>query len=193
MASRALKSRRNFTGVAISVLLLSVFATPVSAYPPGQTLALAVSSTQVSRGQQITLRVTNAKPGVLTLKFGAVTKRTVVSSTYKTPSVLVAPTAAGIYVTRATAKDAETAWTRVYVPSATAPAAVRTGAVGRLIVRYAKPGSIVTVTVDGDSFIGVVGNASTVVVPFSVENKGNLPMTVTIGTVTISGLRTTGR
>ena len=193
MASRALKSRRHLTGVAIFVLLLSVFATPVSAYPPGQTLALAVSSTQVSRGQSITLRVTNAKPGVLTLKFGAVTKRTVVSSTYKTPSVLVAPTAAGIYVTRATAKDAETAWTRVYVPSATAPAAVRTGAVGSLIVRYAKPGSIVTVTVDGDSFIGVVGNASTVVIPFSVENKGTLPMTVTIGTVTISGLRTTGR
>jgi hypothetical protein len=193
MESRYKQLRRTFVGFATSVLVFTVFTSPASAYPPGQTLALSVSNTQVSRGQSITLRVTNARPGVLTLKFGTITKRTVVSSTYKTPSVLVAPTTAGIYVTRATAKDAETAWTRVYVPSATAPAAVRTGSVASLIVRYAKPGSVVTVSVDGDTFVGVVGNASTVVVPFSVENKGNLPMTVTIGTVTISGLRTTGR
>jgi hypothetical protein len=193
MASRALKVRRYLAGGVIGVSLLTTSVTPVSAYPPGQTLALAVSSTQVSRGQLVTLRVTNAKPGVLTLKFGAVTKRTVVSSTYKTPSVSVAASAAGIYVTRAIAKDSETAWTRVYVPSATPPSAVRTGAVGNMVIRYAKPGSVVTVTVDGDSFQGVVGNASTVVVPFSVENKGTLPITVTIGAVTISGLKTVGR
>lgn len=193
MASRALHVRRFIAGGVVGISLLTVTSGPVSAYPPGQTLALAVSSTQVSRGQIVTLRVTNAKPGVLTLKFGAVTKRTVVSSTFKTPTVSVAASAAGIYVTRATAKDAETAWTRVYVPSATPPAALRTGAVGNMVIRYAKPGSIVTVTVDGDSYQGVVGSASTAVIPFSVENKGNLPITVTVGTVTISGLKTVGR
>ena len=192
MASSALKSRRHFTGVAIFVLLISVFTSPVSAYPPGQTLALSVSSYQVLPGSVVTLRVTNAKPGKLTLIFGSLVKRPIVSNSFSTLNLRVTARTAGIYLTSAFANDGEKAWTRVYVPSATASKTAKVGTWGRVTVRYAKPGSVVVVRIDGRNFTRVVGSDSSAVVPFKVTRKGTRLLTATVGSVTLATLKTTG-
>ena len=173
--------------------LVAVIAEPAYAYPPGNVITLNASSVQVARKANVTFSITNARPGVVTLKFGTLIKRTVASSSYRTPSIVVAPSAAGIYVTTATAADNEKATTRIYVPSATISTSARVGAVTTAVIRYAKPGSVVSVTVSGESFYGVVGAASTAVIPYTLFDPGVNTVDITIGTVAISGLKITGR
>ena len=173
--------------------LVAVLAQPASAYPPGQTIAVNASSVQVARKTNVTFSVMHAHPGIVTLKFGTLVKRTVASSSYKTPSVVVAPSAAGIYVTSVTASDSEKATTRVYVPSVSISSSARVGAVTTAVIRYAKPGSVVSVSANGETYYGIVGAASTAVVPYALYDSGVNTVDVMVGLVSFSGLKITGR
>ena len=178
---------------ALSAVLALSTTTPAGAYPPGQTILLGVSSLQVAKGATITLGVTRAKPGVVTIKFGTTVKRTVASSSYKTPSVLVKPSAAGIYVV--TAKDAtgDTATAKVYVPTRTVATSARVGAVTNAVFRYGKPGSLATVTVGSESYVGVINAAGTAVVPYALDNTGVQTITFTVGALALPSASIQGK
>jgi hypothetical protein len=183
------------SAVSAAGLAIAAGVTPAAAYPPGQDITIALSSTQVARATAITAQVTNAKPGIVTVKFGAVTKRTVANAAGTTHNVRWAPATNGIYLTRAIGRDGETAAvTRLYVPRATAPATIVAGAAGRMTVRYAKPGSVVQLRVDGVLFdTAVVSATSTASIAFAVDNVGSNTLSVTVGTVTLPNITVTGR
>ena len=179
-------------GAASAALALST-GMPASAYPPGQALTLTASSTQVLKATTITVNIRQAKPGIVTVKFGTTVKRTVASSTYKTPSILFKPSAAGVYIVNAKALDGEQATTRVYVPSRTIATAARVGTVTNAVIRYAKPGSLVKVSVGSEDYYGTVGSAGTAVVPFALENLGQQYVKVTVGTLVMPDASIIGR
>lgn len=166
---------------------------PASAYPPGQALTLTTSANQVLKSTTITVNIRQAKPGIVTVKFGTTVKRTVASSSYKTPSILFKPSAAGIYIVNAKAIDGEQATTKVYVPSRTIATAARVGTVTNAVIRYAKPGSLVKVSVGSEDYYGTVGGAGTAVVPFALENLGSQTVKVTVGTLVLPDATIIGR
>ena len=179
-------------GAATAALALST-GIPASAYPPGQALTLTTSANQVLKATTITVNIRQAKPGIVTVKFGTTVKRTVASSAYKTPSILFKPSAAGVYIVNAKALDGEQATTRVYVPSRTIATAARVGTVTNAVIRYAKPGSLVKVSVGSEDYYGTVGSAGTAVVPFALENIGSQVVKVTVGTLVLPDATIVGR
>ena len=185
------KSMKIAVGSIAGLFLASALVSPAAAYPPGQAMTITLSNSQmVAVRTNVTVTVSNARQGSVRIRVGTKNTTTVANSSFIARRV-VAPSAAGIYTVTATASD-ESASKTLYVPSASIPTRARFGVRTYVTVRYAKPGTVVTVTTPDDTFTKTVAANGKVLVPYSTGSLGANAITVTLGNsgITFNGTTT---
>jgi len=198
MEPRAIKVCRNSLKVAavfisrsslvLSVALALTVPTVAHAYPPGNKISVNLMESMVKPNTSVTAYVTNAKPGnvVITLATRK-SSNSVVAGQSGTASRNVSPTKPGVYTVSAfdTSNFDNKATTRLYVPAVAFPKTARRDVFTSITVLYARPGTVVTVTVGSQTFRGTVsatGKASgKAVVRFKVTAQGSNTVTVNLG------------
>lgn len=198
MEPRAIKVCRNSLKVAavfisrsslvLSVALALTVPTVAHAYPPGNKISVNLMESMVKPNTSVTAYVTNAKPGnvVITLATRK-SSNSVVAGQSGTASRNVSPTKPGVYTVSAfdTSNFDNKATTRLYVPAVAFPKTARRDVFTSITVLYARPGTVVTVTVGSQTFRGTVsatGKASgKAVVRFKVTAQGSNTVMVNLG------------
>jgi len=176
------------SSVALSVALALTVPTVAHAYPPGNRISISLSQAMVKPNTSVAANVINAKPGNVVISLATrKSSNTVVAGQSGTATRNVLPTRPGVYTVSAfdTNTSGNKATTRLYVPAVAFPKTARTNVFTSITVLYAKPGTLVTVTVGSQTFTGTVsatGKASgKAVVRFKVTAQGSNTVTVNLG------------
>ena len=179
------------SSVALSVALALTVPTVAHAYPPGISgISISLSQAMVKPNTSVAANVINAKPGNVVISLATrKSSNTVVAGQSGTATRNVLPTRPGVYTVSAfdtnTSIAGNKATTRLYVPAVAFPKTARTNVFTSITVLYAKPGTLVTVTVGSQTFTGTVsatGKASgKAVVRFKVTAQGSNTVTVNLG------------
>jgi len=185
--------------VALIAAFVVAFAAPVFAYPPGQpeTSTLTADLILAKSGKTV-LNVAHAKPGAtITIKVGkgkpiaAVAKDGVYSLRLK-------GLAAGIYLIATTTptyvgQPDEVSTVTLYVPSIRAPKVGKITAKTKVIIKYIKPGTVVTIKPTAGKKkkktikvkVGAKATRATIVIPAKTFAKGKNNYKITIGKLVV--------
>lgn len=177
------------SSLVLSVALALTVPTVAHAYPPANKISVVLTESMVKPNTSVTANVTNAKPGnvVITLATRKSSNPVVVAGQSGTASRTVSPTKPGVYTVSAfdTSNFDNRATTRLYVPAVAFPKTARRDVFTSITVLYARPGTVVTVTVGSQIFSGTVGAtgkaSGKAVVRFRVTAQGSNTVTVNLG------------
>jgi hypothetical protein len=169
---------------AVMVMGLSSLTSVVWAYPPGQDLTVTTQKATVLKGRNFYFKLNNAKPGPVSVKLNGVTVGGTAGVDGKA-TIMIPATSYGVFL--ATAKSgAETATTRVYVPSFsllnTFGEVVYGGRRGHFLavkVVGVKFGTLVTVLAGNKLYTNTAWTTSIAKVKFQIPNKPG-PSTVVV-------------